>query len=815
LRFSVFDDFDGAGGFSRLVSSASFFLRQSVRVGLKGIRLLSEIFLKSFESGMDKHTQGIYQFDDFSLDVSRKSLWRAGRLVALTPKAFETLLVLVKHKGAVVEKKTLLNEVWADTFVEEATLAQNISTVRKILGSKPDKQFIETIPRRGYRFVAEVREVAVEEFSVVENLRRMPFVAAPRVSNSNSIDSPIARNGKNNHSAQAETAAASPNFFQARRGFISKNKRFAGIVLVCLAVAAVGWAVSRAWLNSDFADSKFKEIRFTKLTSGDFIVHTAVSPDGKYLASVNRQNGNWSLQVRQISSENSVEVVAPAPIEFIGLTFSRDSQSIYYAAYPKDRLPNGTRIGTLYKIPLLGGVPEPLLTDIDSPVTFAPDNRQLAFLRNSFKDNESAIIVAGFDGRPERKLAVRPMNKYFSPAGPAWSPDGKTLSCGANNSGISGSQMELLTIDAQSGETKSLIAERLQWIGKTAWLEDGSGIIYPAFFSNSQNLTDQIWIASFPGGQTRLVTNGISGLRGMSITSDSNSFVTLRSSRSTGYWIQSTETPEAPPERIKQNFSEISLVPQGMTLLPEKKIVFDSTRNGNSDIWVMNLDGSNSRQLTSDPQADYAPEISPDGKFIIFLSNRDGAANLWRANTDGTDVRKVTESPFNLFSSVSTDGKFAYYSQRIGEDIAPTLWKVPVEGGAPVQLTDKAGFNPKVSPDGKLLACFYAAAEGFAALKLSVVSADSGELLKQFDVTYNGVSPKTFWSRDGQSIFFLKTRDEISTIYRQPLDSDTPVKVIESKTDPIFRFALSGDDRLIAYESGSLIQEVILVENVE
>jgi Tol biopolymer transport system component/DNA-binding winged helix-turn-helix (wHTH) protein len=767
---------------------------------------------------MDKHTQEIYQFDDFSLDASRKCLWHDGKLVSLTPKALETLLVLVKHKGAVVEKDTLLSQIWADTFVEEATLAQNISTLRKTLGSKPGKQFIETIPRRGYRFVAEIREINVEEAAAaVESLRRANFVvaAAPRVYNAGSIDSPGAGNGKNHHPAPAETKASAQKVFKARRGFISKNKLFAAIALVCLAVAAGVWAISRAWLNPDFAASKFKEIRFTRLTSGDLIVHTAVSPDGKYLASVNRQGGGWNLQVRQISNENSVEVIPSAPLEFIGLTFSRDSQSIYYTAYPKDRPPNGIRIGALYKIPLLGGVPEQLLSDIDSPVTVAPDNRQFAFVRNSYTNNESMIIVAGFDGRPERKLAVRPMRKAFSPSGPAWSPDGKTLSCGANNNGSSASQAELLIIDAQNGETKSLIADNLQWIGRTAWLEDGSGIIYPAFFSSSQNLTDQIWIASFPGGKTRLVTNGISGLRGMSITSDANSFVTIRSSRSTGYWIQSTETPEAPPERIKQNFSEFSLVPQGMTLTPEKKIVFDSTRNGNSDIWVMNPDGSGGRQLTNDPQADYAPEISPDGKFIIFLSNRAGAANLWRANIDGTGVSKLTESPSNLFSSVSTDGKFAYYSQRIDDALAPTLWKAPLEGGAPVQITDKAGFNPKISPDGKLLACFYASAGGPAALKLSIISATSGELIKQFDVTYNGVSPKMFWSQDSRSIFFLKTFDGVSTIYRQPLDSAAAVKVTESKTDLIFRFALSGDDRLLAYESGSLIQEVILVENVE
>jgi DNA-binding winged helix-turn-helix (wHTH) protein len=109
---------------------------------------------------MDARTKSFYVFEDFTLDVPRKSLWRAGSLVSLTPKAIDTLLVLIKYRGLVVDKDTLLNEVWAETFVEEATLAQNISTLRRVLGTTPDKNFIETIPRRGYRFVTEVKEIS-------------------------------------------------------------------------------------------------------------------------------------------------------------------------------------------------------------------------------------------------------------------------------------------------------------------------------------------------------------------------------------------------------------------------------------------------------------------------------------------------------------------------------------------------------------------------------------------------------------------------------------------------------------------------------
>jgi DNA-binding winged helix-turn-helix (wHTH) protein/TolB-like protein/Flp pilus assembly protein TadD len=100
----------------------------------------------------------LYEFDNFRIDVAERSLLRHGTPVQLTPKAFDTLLVLVMRSGHLVEKDELLKEVWPDTFVEEATLAQNISTLRKVLGQDGSgHQYIETVPKRGYRFISSVR----------------------------------------------------------------------------------------------------------------------------------------------------------------------------------------------------------------------------------------------------------------------------------------------------------------------------------------------------------------------------------------------------------------------------------------------------------------------------------------------------------------------------------------------------------------------------------------------------------------------------------------------------------------------------------
>src|SRR5882724_3258386 len=113
---------------------------------------------------MDEHTSHSYEFGRFSLDPAERLLFRDRELVPLTPKAFDILLALVENNGRVVEKDDLMKRVWPNTFVEEGNLTQNVSLLRKALGeSASGAQFIETVPRRGYRFVFPVTETNGEK----------------------------------------------------------------------------------------------------------------------------------------------------------------------------------------------------------------------------------------------------------------------------------------------------------------------------------------------------------------------------------------------------------------------------------------------------------------------------------------------------------------------------------------------------------------------------------------------------------------------------------------------------------------------------
>ena len=120
-----------------------------------------------------QETQRLYEFGPFSLDPAERKLLRGNEIVVLTPKAFDTLYMLVRNSGRVLEKDELIGMIWPDTFVEEGSLSNHIFLLRKALGGDPE--FIETVPRRGYRFVGAVRQFPS---AAPARLEKLPEVGA-------------------------------------------------------------------------------------------------------------------------------------------------------------------------------------------------------------------------------------------------------------------------------------------------------------------------------------------------------------------------------------------------------------------------------------------------------------------------------------------------------------------------------------------------------------------------------------------------------------------------------------------------------------
>src|SRR5262245_58925797 len=107
---------------------------------------------------MMKSPRHCYEFGHFRLDPAERQLLRGGQVMPLTPKVFDTLLLFVENSNLLLTKDEMIAQLWPDSFVEEGNLAQNVSMLRRALGYQPDgKPYIETVPKRGYRFIAEAR----------------------------------------------------------------------------------------------------------------------------------------------------------------------------------------------------------------------------------------------------------------------------------------------------------------------------------------------------------------------------------------------------------------------------------------------------------------------------------------------------------------------------------------------------------------------------------------------------------------------------------------------------------------------------------
>jgi Tol biopolymer transport system component/DNA-binding winged helix-turn-helix (wHTH) protein len=743
---------------------------------------------------MSNKTLTLYEFEEFRLDAGQKCLWHADQLVSLTPKAFETLLVLIKHRGEVVGKDVLLDEVWADTFVEESTLSQNILTLRKTLAVfQKDKQFIVTIPRRGFRFVAEVKEiVGDEEFFIVEKRTRTHIVAEQKEIHDSEDTEKV-------HAAIVTKPVHEKSFV--------KNYLIFGAVLGGLLVMAAGFFALRYFFKTpDFAETKFQKFKISNLFSDADINRAVISPNGKYLALVKRSGDTESLIVRQIEEANSLEIVPKFDGKFIGATFSPESDYIFYAVYPKN-----SKQGELYKIPILGGAAQQLVKDIDSPVSISADKKKIAFVRRYPNEKVTALMLADADGKNERRLADRAFGEGFQNT--AFSPDGKIVSSVVFSRSVLEKPMEIILVNTQNGEQTSLTPRNWTWIGQTAWLKDGSGIAVVAFSKETPNLTDEVWFISYPDGKERLLENGVNGVFGISLTDDGNSLVTVKSNKITSFAVSPLDDLAKTTTLLTKNGDE-SLLPLGADWTVDNKIVYSTINNGNADIWIINADGSQPKQLTSDEAADTLPKLSPDGKFIYFLSNRSGLMSIWRMNADSRDPQKITDNQDVFSLELTSDGKEIFYTARAENIYIQKLWKCAADGKDAKQLTEKAVFLPKLSPDGKTIACYFPDAES-GNLKLTLLSAETGEFLRQIEAPPSEGYTLFDWKSDSQNLYLTAKQNGATTLWLEPLDGQAATKLKAWQNEEFFRLNISKDGKNLFYEKGVATNSVLLLRDTK
>lgn len=751
---------------------------------------------------MSSKQRHLYEFGPFCLNMSERLLSRDGEPVSLPPKALETLIVLVRQQGRLVEKEELMKALWPESFVEEANLSHHVWTLRRTLGEgQKGRRYIETVPRRGYRFVAAVKELTdTNEASVLE---KHSFTRIVTVEEEEVAVASIADSG-DSLTVHLRSAAPDPRpHDRALTAAPARPRRSRALAAAALFVAGAVTVLGSYWLISlrrpgenRAAALPFREMDISRLTTSGKITHAAISRDGKYVAHVTEDAEGDSLWVSHVDAPRRVRIAGPAATEYVSVTFAPDGDSIYYLTVDRDKGDTA-----LYRVPVLGGPSSMAARDV-GPVGFSPDASRITFIKSN--GEKSYLIVAQADGTNERTLATRLQPEFFQTnwIAPAWSPDGKTIACQVRLNDERGQFETLIGLSVEDGTQLALTSKRWNYVGQPAWLADGSGLLVTA----RESATDpqQVWHVVLKSGAATRITHDLNDYHSLSLTGDASRLAAVQDHSVSTFWV----APEGDAGRAKQIASDIGWI-QEMAWTPDGRIVYRSNAGGSAEIWVMNADGSNPKQLTVDARVSRGLTVSPDGRYIFFASDRAGRSNIWRMDEDGGGLKQLTTGDSDLYPCLTPDGLWVVFQRR---ELEPRLWKVPMDGGEPVQLTQTRASRPSVSPDGAMIAYHYLDPDvDSSRWRIGIVSSQGGPRLKQFDFPPTLTWRFVRWSPDRQSIAYANNPGGLSDIWLQPLDGGQPKRLTDFKAEQVIAFDWSRDGHTLALVLSVKTSDVILI----
>lgn len=723
-----------------------------------------------------------FRFAEYELLGANRVLLKKGKPLALSSKSFDLLMALVERHGEVLSKDQLLEMVWPDQIVEEGNLTVHISNLRKLFGEgKHEHKFIVTVPGRGYRFVAEVEngnDVIVERHS----LSRIVIEESAETSNGNRI--------------QHLTASHQPRA-------LTKTTQLLG-VFAAVGLAVLGFwiyqrnlpspSLAEAWLNPA------QPAKPTQLTTNGKVAFAALSPDGEHFAYTVGQTDKPSLWYAHTNGKQQAQIRQPeAGVSYQGLTFSSDGTEVYYVASDDEN-----RQGALFRIPVLGGTPQRVLTDIDSPVTFSPDGAQLAFVRNVAKRKLSIVVIADtLDGKNERELASRPLGRHFSVRGLSWSPDGNQIAAGAVI-GNPLSEEAVVLVNTENGKTERLGSATFNQVRRVAWLKDGSGLYINAV---EKDVWDDrhLWLIEFPSGDAHKVTQDLFhyGMFNLSVSDDGSKILSVSSTKICNIFVGPADDL-AQGKKITANSLAKQAGAVGLTWSSDSSIVYGAFFDKGQTLWSMDADGANAKQLTPAGFLDRFPSAAKDS--VVFGSSRgsEGSMTIWRTDFESGQLKYLANGNR---PSITPDGRWVLYGAQAPEGFV-SVWKISVDGGEPIRLTNKQSGYVRVSPDGKTFACSYNAADGERP-QLAVFPIEGGEPLHVFDVLPRAnLSIGIRWTPDGRSLVY---RDFGPGLWKQNLSGGEREKILEFPDEVIYSFDWSPNGTQFAVAHGEDVRDVVLL----
>ena len=458
-------------------------------------------------------------------------------------------------------------------------------------------------------------------------------------------------------------------------------------IIVLALIAAAGYGAYT--LFSRKSANSYESFTVVPVTDTGKASQAAISPDGKYIASIQLDAGQQSIWLRNVPTKSNTQIVAPTDDRYDAVTFSPDGNSIYFVRREREEID----VDSLYRLPVLGGAPERVIHNVNSNISFSPDGARFTFVRYKRSEGEGDLMIANVDGSGEKMLAKQTAQL----SSPQWSPDGKLIAA-VEPLTEDASVATIETFDASSGQ-KSILLKSQMLLDSLAWLPDGHTLLVLAADATSNYNRKQIGMVSYPKAEYRAVTKDANNYLSISVPADGKSIATIQSQ----------------PHGAVQVASYDGKTSRGAATVSERPPSFAFTWGSNdkllleqeNGIFSMNADGSNRVPLLHDDFPSFDPISCDNGRYIIFSSALRGgksAVNVWRMDSSGGNLKQLTFGAFDNPAMCSPDGKWLVFSGLVsGKFIAQ---KVSVDGGAATTLSDNiltcGCIN--VSPDGKDLA---------------------------------------------------------------------------------------------------------------
>ena len=704
-------------------------------------------------------TKQFYEFGDFRLDLTNKSLARAGgENVPITRKMFETLLALVENADRLMEKDALMQRIWHDRFVEESNLTFNIKMLRKALGDDASKpKFIETVPRRGYRFIAEIKET----------------------------DAPV---------EIARSVAAPPK--KAAASF--KNYFLPAAVLMTVLLSAGGLT---AWFwkyNSKASAAPLLNAEFDsmKLSDTGRVYHAVISPNGQYVVYTNKVGGKESLWLRHLETANNTQIIPPSDDNYFGLAFSHDGETVFFTRKRGDYV----QPISIYRIPLTGGVPTKIADRSQGWISLSPDDRQISFVRyNDHIGDFNRLMLVDASGGNEREIKLSETPNAFWAT--SFSPDGASIAAVYGHSRNASQAMGLVEIDLATGAQRELTTEKFFHIKDLVWLPDKSGILFSA--SRTINDKARLWKLSCETQTVSLISKDSAEYSGLSLTSSADKMVAVGFSADFHLYLQN---------RDDKNFSSLTQARDNFAFTPDGRIVYATDTAGNEDLWMMDADGSNQRQLTTETSLEFTPLVSPDNRYIFYTSNRSGESQIWRINTDGSNRTQITFNEGGYARFISPDGKWLFYQSAFSNK----LRKIATAGGEEIPLDANYGYYQSFSPDGKLLAMLFRDKET-KKIKIRVLQTETQKDLKIFETPTEPTSyiQNLCWRGNETFVYSIEENSARDSLWEQDVNKDKPQLRHDLGNEEIKNIQYSPDGESFAFIRGSWQHDAFLIKGLK